>query len=180
VVKIPNGAIRYKPDMTPQEIRAALSAAGIDASAAGGGSRQAQAGGAPAAPSGGGAPGGTPQGGGMRAGGAGGQGGQPAGGARQFGRGGGGGDQPGGGNPGAAPREQRTDTAIVWKRLADGKTLQPVQIKTGITDHTVTEVVQVMKGSLNPGDEVVVGSTSGGGAAGRPPGMMGGGRPPGR
>jgi HlyD family secretion protein len=181
VVKVPNGAIRYKPDMTPQEIRAALSAAGIDASAAGGGNRQAQAGGAPAAPSGGGAPGGTPQGGGgMRAGGAGGQGGQQAGGARQFGRGGGGGEQPGGGNPGAAPREQRTDTAIVWKRLADGKTLQPVQIKTGITDHTVTEVVQVMKGSLNPGDEVVVGSTSGGGAAGRPPGMMGGGRPPGR
>jgi len=116
-------------------------------------------------------------GGGMRAGGPGGPGGQgggPAGGGRQFARGG---EQPGGG----APREQRTDTAIVWKRLPDGKTLEPVQIKTGITDHTVTEVVQVLKGSLNPGDEVVVGSTSAGaGAAGRPPGMMGGGRPPGR
>ena len=109
---------------------------------------------------------------GMRAGG--GPGGPQAGGGRQFGRGG---DQPGGA-PGSAPREQKTDIAIVWKRLADGKTLEPVQIKTGITDHTVTEVVQVLKGSLNPGDEVIVGSTSsGGGAAGRPPGMGGPGGP---
>jgi HlyD family secretion protein len=185
VVKIPNGAIRYKPDMTPQEIRAALSKAGIEAgSAAGGGTRQASAG-APAAPAGQQAAAGQGQGGmrqgggggGMRAGGSGvqgGQGGGQAGGARQMGRGG---EQPGGG----PAREQRTDTAIVWKRLPDGKTLEPVQIKTGITDHTVTEVVQVLKGSLNPGDEVIVGSTSSsGGAAGRPPGMMGGGRPPGR
>ena len=189
VVKVPNGAIRYKPDMTPQEIRAALSAAGIDAGAASGPRQQAfgtQGGqaGQGGQPAEGGQGGGQRQGGGMRAGagqggpGAG-QGGPQGGAGRQFGRGG---EQPGGGTPGTAPREQRTETAIVWKRLADGKTLEPVQIKTGITDHTVTEVVQVLKGSLNPGDEVVVGSTSGGGGGNRPPGMMGGGggRPPGR
>ena len=175
VMKVPNGAIRYKPDMTPQEIRAALSKAGIESGGGGqgqGGNKQASAGGS--GDQGGQAQGGARQGGngnGMRAGG--GQGGPQGGGQRQFGRGG---DQPGGG-AGAAPREQKTDTAIVWKRLADGKTLEPVQIKTGITDHTVTEVVQVLKGSLNQGDEVIVGSTSSGGAAGRPPGMGGPGGP---
>jgi len=172
VMKVPNGAIRYKPDMTPQEIRAALSKAGIESGGGGqGGNRQAAAGspgGQAGQGQGGQRPGGGEGGNGMRAGG--GQSGPQGGGGRQFGRGG---DQPGGA-PGAAPREQKADIAIVWKRLADGKTLEPVQIKTGITDHTVTEVVQVLKGSLNPGDEVIVGSTSAGGsAAGRPPGMGG-------
>src|SRR5579864_8968777 len=35
---------------------------------------------------------------------------------------------------GAEPRESRLDVAILWKLLPD-KTLQPVQIRTGITDH---------------------------------------------
>lgn len=169
VLKVPNGAIRYKPDMTPQEIRAALAKAGIEAGSAAGGNRQALAGGPGGPPaSGGGQGGGMRQGGAMRAGGGNGEGGPQAGGGRQLARGG---DVPGGG----APREQRTETAIVWKRLPDGKTLEPVQIRTGITDHTVTEIVQVLKGSLNPGDEVVVGSTSnaGGPAGARPPGMGG-------
>ena len=164
VLKVANGAIRYKPEMTPQEIRAALTKAGIDAGSTGGGARQTASGGGGQQ----GQSGGALQGGAMRAGG-----GENAqgGGARQFARGG---EQPGGA-AGAAPREQRNDVAIVWKRLPDGKTLTPVQIKTGITDHTVTEVVEVLKGSLNPGDEVVVGSTSmgAGNAAGRPPGMGG-------
>jgi hypothetical protein len=35
-----------------------------------------------------------------------------------------------------------------------------VQIKLGITDHTTTEVAQVMKGSLNPGDQLITGSAT--------------------
>ena len=40
------------------------------------------------------------------------------------------------------------------------ETLEPVQIKTGITDHTFTQVEQVLKGSLNAGDTVVIGAAS--------------------
>jgi hypothetical protein len=40
------------------------------------------------------------------------------------------------------------------------KKLAPVQIKTGITDHTFTEVAQVLHGSLNLGDQLVTGSAS--------------------
>jgi hypothetical protein len=68
------------------------------------------------------------------------------------------------------------DRAIVWKLSAE-KQLIPVQIKTGITDHTVTEVAQVLKGQLNDGDQLVTGAT---GKKSGTPGMMGGGRPPGR
>ena len=51
------------------------------------------------------------------------------------------------------------DSALIWK-LAPDKSLEPVQIKIGITDHTVTEVAQVLKGTLNPADQVVVGSAN--------------------
>jgi len=50
-------------------------------------------------------------------------------------------------------------TAVVWK-MDSSKQLQPVQIQLGITDHTTTEVAQVMKGSLDPGDQVVTGAAS--------------------
>jgi len=50
-------------------------------------------------------------------------------------------------------------TAVVWKMNAD-KSLEPVQIKLGITDHTTTEVAQVMKGSLNPKDQLVTGAAT--------------------
>ncbi len=49
--------------------------------------------------------------------------------------------------------------ATVWKLAAD-KSLQPVQIKLGITDHTFTQVSKVMNGSLNPGDQLVVGAAT--------------------
>jgi hypothetical protein len=45
----------------------------------------------------------------------------------------------------------------VWKQAQDG-VLQPVQVRTGITDHTNTEVAQVLKGELQPGDQLVIGS----------------------
>ena len=62
------------------------------------------------------------------------------------------------------------DVAIVWKLSAD-KTLEPVKVRTGITDHTVTEVVQVVNGQLNDGDDVITGSMA---ASGNRPPSMGG------
>jgi hypothetical protein len=57
------------------------------------------------------------------------------------------------------------------------KTLKPVQVRTGITDHTVTELVQVVHGDLKEGDELIIGaSKSGRASAGGPMGS----RPPGR
>ena len=78
---------------------------------------------------------------------------------------------------GGAPRNAApTDVAVVWKLMPD-KTLKPVQIKTGITDHTVTALVQVLKGDLKEGDEVVIGAASAraGGGANRPGGFGPGG-----
>ena len=74
-----------------------------------------------------------------------------------------------------------SDVAIVWKLMPD-KSLKPVQIKIGITDHTVTQVVEVLKGDLKEGDEVVIGAATARAGANRPGGMpgVGGGRPPGR
>jgi hypothetical protein len=54
---------------------------------------------------------------------------------------------------------------VVWK-LDGNKQLEPVQIKLGITDHTTTEVAQVMKGSLNAGDQLITGSATSTQAAG--------------
>jgi hypothetical protein len=50
-----------------------------------------------------------------------------------------------------------SDVAVVWK-LTPQNTLEPVRIRMGITDHTVTQVAQVLKGQLNPGDELITGS----------------------
>lgn len=62
-------------------------------------------------------------------------------------------------NVSAAKQSKDPSMATVWKLAAD-KSLQPVQIKLGITDHTFTQVVKVMSGSLNPGDQLVVGSAT--------------------
>jgi hypothetical protein len=45
----------------------------------------------------------------------------------------------------------------LWKLHPD-KTLEPVKVRTGITDHTVTEVAEVLQGELKEGDELVTGS----------------------
>jgi HlyD family secretion protein len=50
----------------------------------------------------------------------------------------------------------RNDTRIVWK-LGSGGRLEPVRIKTGITDHTNTELVQQLNGTLKTGDSLVTG-----------------------
>jgi HlyD family secretion protein len=101
VVKVPNGALRFTPDLTADQISALYQKVGINASGAG--------------------------------------------------RKGGKGSQQASG--------QQTSTAVVWKLNSD-KSVEPVQIKLGITDHTTTEVAQVMKGSLNPQDQVVTGSAA--------------------
>ena len=62
---------------------------------------------------------------------------------------------------------------MVWKLRPD-KTLEPVRIRTGITDHTVTEVAQVLNGQLNEGDELVTGGMAASSGAARAPGMGGG------
>jgi len=78
----------------------------------------------------------------------------------------------GGGAAGAAEtRTPRVDVAVVWKLRPD-KTQEPVKIRTGITDHTLTEVVQVLNGELKEGEELVTGAISKSAGA-RPPGMGG-------
>src|SRR5262245_27196798 len=111
VVKVPNGALRFTPDLTAQQVSDAYQKAGISGIAGRGGKR-------------------------------GGQGTQQALGQQTNGQ-----------------QNNGATTAVVWKLDAD-KSLEPVQIKLGITDHTTTEVAQVLKGSLNPQDLVITGSAA--------------------
>jgi HlyD family secretion protein len=132
VLKVPNGALRYKPDLPAEELRALYQKSGIPENA--GGRKNASGPQAENAPVGGA--------------------GTPAGGARKGG--------PGRG-PAPVSREEQTpryDSQVVWK-LAPDKSLQPVRIKTGITDHTFTEVVQDLNGELKAGDELVTGVAQG-------------------
>jgi HlyD family secretion protein len=103
VVKVPNGALRFTPDLTADQISALYQKAGINASGAG----------------------------------------------RKGGK----------GSQQSGQQASLASMAVVWKLDAD-KSVEPVQIKLGITDHTTTEVAQVMKGSLNPQDQVVTGSAA--------------------
>ena len=130
VLKVPNGALRYKPDLSPEEIRSLYQKNGIPENA-GSKAQSARAENTPA---------GTPR--------------AQTTGARN---GASGGD--------AAPKSYesqlpRYDSQVVWK-LAPDKSLQPVRIKTGITDHTFTEVIQDLNGDLKAGDELVTGVAQG-------------------
>jgi HlyD family secretion protein len=69
-------------------------------------------------------------------------------------------------NPAGAPRPLHAESAVVWKLLAD-KTILPVQIALGLTDHAYTEVTHVIAGALSEGDELVTGSLTAG-ASGTP------------
>lgn len=200
VLRIPNGALRYNPDMKPEEIRAVLKQNGIEVGGGRRGPQQASNGNAEqgnqsrpqqnaesaqnAAPAGEAAPGGRR--GGMA------QGSDSAqarfGGGRYGQRGGGQNGGMGGPNAGrmggdmalggGAQHDQRLDVGIVWKLGPENK-LIPVQVRTGITDHTVTEIVQVLHGDLKEGDEVIIGSAGGARRSMGPGGPMGG-RGPGR
>ena len=127
VLKVPNAALRYKPDLKPEEMRDLYAKAGIQVAMReqsgrfSAGAQQQRPAGETGRP---------PQGQGQSAG-----------------------DQ-------QQRRERPTDVAVVWKILADKK-LEPVQIRTGITDHTTTQLVQVLKGQLNDGDQLVTGASRG-------------------
>jgi len=110
VVKIPNAALRYKPDLPAEKVQELYNKYGVAVAAPAP---------APAA-------------------------------ARQ---------------PGAAGRERLvlkpneaggSETAVVWKLLPD-KSLRPVQIHVGLTDHTFTALTA---GDLQPGEELVTGAAS--------------------
>ena len=114
VTKIPNAALRYKPDFSPEALQELYRNCGIVASPPAQASRSAE----------------------VRA------------------------EQPGG-----APRERPAPNsngnsgsaaAIVWKILPD-KSLQPVQIHVGLTDHAYTALTS---GDIKPGDELVTGATT--------------------
>jgi HlyD family secretion protein len=119
VAKVPNGALRYKPDLPADEIRALYQKYGIPEAVG----RQATKGVTAQAASG-----------------------DPSGEA-------------------AESRGAKYDVQVVWKLLPD-RTLEPVRIRTGITDHTFTELVQPLKGELMKGelkmdDELVTGLAQG-------------------
>jgi len=139
VLTVPNGALRYKPDLPPEEIRALYQKHGIPEGA---GSRP-QSSKAESAPSSA-----QPQVAGSRK------------------------SAPGGATGTSSPppeegRGPKYDTQIVWK-LSSDKSLEPVRIKTGITDHTFTEVIQYLNGDLKAGDELVTGVAQGRASANAP------------
>jgi HlyD family secretion protein len=162
VVKIPNGALRFKPDLTDNQIKTLYAKYGIQdpqsrpaaaARMASGGASGGDASGA------GGAANASSQGQGSGSAGSGGGGGvrraqaQAGGDAGAGGPGGG----PGGGRRGGGANSQRTDSGIVWKLLPD-KSLEPVQVSLGVTDFTFTALIS---GKLSPNDDLVIGQSSG-------------------
>jgi HlyD family secretion protein len=140
-VKVPNGALRYKPDFSGDEIRALYQQHGIPE-----GPGQAQT---TASPDTSGA---RPQAAVTAP-------------ARSSTKTSGAGSKPS--SASAVEAAPRYDTQIVWKLLPD-KSLQPVRIKTGITDHTFTELVQELNGNLKPGDELITGVAQGRASSGTP------------
>lgn len=53
------------------------------------------------------------------------------------------------------PRAPKTETAVVWKLHSD-KTMEPVKVSLGITDHAYTEVSSVLRGGLKEADDVII------------------------
>lgn len=53
------------------------------------------------------------------------------------------------------PRAPKADTAVVWKLHPD-KTMEPVKVSLGITDHAYTEVSSVLNGELKESDDVII------------------------
>jgi len=145
VVKVPNGALRFKPDLTDSERQTLYAKYGIKENA------RATATGRIGSAGGGQGAGGADAGAGRGAGGGArrAQGGGDAGGA-----GGGGGGQ-NGGRAGVA-NSLREDNGVVWKLHPD-KTLEPIQVGLGVTDFTFTAM---NSGKLNPGDELVIGQST--------------------
>jgi HlyD family secretion protein len=146
VVEIPNGALRFKPDLTDSERAALYTKYGItdSARATAAGRIAGTAGAAAAAAGAGGAAAANVSAAAQTPGAQGGQGG-PGGGGRR-----------GQGGSGAGGNNNRQDAAIVWKLLPD-KTLEPVQVTLGVTDFTFTALIS---GNLSPGDDLVIGQST--------------------
>jgi HlyD family secretion protein len=121
VTKVPNGALRYKPDLSAEEIHALYRQYGL------------------------------PEGTGERG---------PT--TKAPVTGGPGGTAPGANRPARSsePQGPKYDVQVVWKLHPD-KSLEPVRIRTGITDHTFTEIVQPLNGNLKAGDELITGVAQG-------------------
>jgi HlyD family secretion protein len=113
VIKVPNAALRFKPDLTANQLQTLYRKFGI--------------------PEGGeGAPGNSV--------------------AKTSSKGSAAGSPPAGKPAPGSKNEAR----LVWK-LVSGSTIEPVRIKIGITDHTNTELLQTINGSLKPGDPLITG-----------------------
>lgn len=160
VTKIPNGALRFKPDLTDSSRLALYAKYGIQDTP------RATAAGRIAAAAGDTTAGGASGGSGTAVGGSAGQVPAERTGANATGGGGRGpqngpaagsaaGDQSGG-TSGAGGINRRQDSGIVWKLLPN-KTLQPVQVTLGVTDFTFTALVS---GNLNPGDDLIIGQST--------------------
>jgi HlyD family secretion protein len=145
VVKVPNGALRFKPDITDSERQTLYAKYGIKDN--GRATTAGRIGSAAAASNDA-----TPANGG-------GQGGPAGSGTR---RALGGGEAGAGASAGQNGRRasggisQREDTGIVWKLNPD-KSLEPIQVGVGVTDFTFTAM---MSGKLNPGDDLVIGQST--------------------
>lgn len=133
VLRVPNGALRYKPDLKASELSALLQKYGLDDRSTSQTSTDTASSGAAGKQNRAHTPGQETSDTGL----------------------------------GRAPL---LDVAVLWKLHAD-HTLEPVRIRTGITDHTVTEVAQVLKGQLSEGDDLVTGSMTS--AKASAPGMAG-------
>jgi hypothetical protein len=57
------------------------------------------------------------------------------------------------------PRAPKAESAVVW-RLHSDKTLEPIEVSLGITDHAYTEFTAVLNGQLNEGDSVIIRSVA--------------------
>ena len=53
------------------------------------------------------------------------------------------------------PRAPKAESAVVWKLHPD-KTMEPVKVSLGITDHAYTEISSVLNGELKESDDVIV------------------------
>jgi HlyD family secretion protein len=53
------------------------------------------------------------------------------------------------------PPAPKAATAVVWKLHPD-KTMEPIKVSLGITDHAYTEVSAVLKGELKEGDDLII------------------------
>jgi HlyD family secretion protein len=147
VVKVPNGALRYKPDWPADEVRAVYQKYGIPESSV----PRLQAAKAEAPSTTAVARSQTPSAGKNATGGIATGAVTPA--------------------PSAESQGPKYDVQVVWKLHPDNS-LEPVRIKTGITDHTFTEMAQELNGELKPHDELITGIAQGhaGSSAPRPGG----------